>query len=102
MLSVIVPTRNSEEGLARTLSSLVSGAAEGVVREVVVVDDASTDGTRIVADAAGCTLVEAGGILAGDLSPIKARLALCAMLGAGYDLPRIAAAFAQLGDEGIR
>ena len=61
MLSVIVPTRNSEEGLARTLSSLVSGAAEGVVREVVVVDDASTDGTRIVADAAGCTLVEASG-----------------------------------------
>ena len=24
------------------------------------------------------------------------------MLGAGYDLPRIAAAFAQLGDEGIK
>ncbi len=61
MLSVIVPTRNSEEGLARTLSSLVSGAAEGVVREVVVVDDASEDGTRIVADAAGCTLVESSG-----------------------------------------
>lgn len=59
MLSVVVPTRNSEEGLARTLSSLVSGAAEGVVREVVVADAGSTDGTRIVADAAGCTLVEA-------------------------------------------
>lgn len=61
MLSVVIPTRNSEEGLARTLSSLVSGAAEGVVREVVVVDDASTDGTRIVADAAGCTLIEGHG-----------------------------------------
>lgn len=61
MLSVVVPTRNSEEGLARTLSSLVAGAAEGVVREVVVADGGSTDGTRIVADAAGCTLVEAAG-----------------------------------------
>ncbi|MCE1234918.1 MAG: glycosyltransferase [Hyphomicrobiales bacterium] len=45
--------------MARTLSSLVSGAAEGVVREVIVADAGSTDGTRIVADAAGCTLVEA-------------------------------------------
>lgn len=61
MLSVVIPTRNSEEGLARTLASLVSGAAEGVIREVVVVDDGSTDGTRRVADAAGCTLVDATG-----------------------------------------
>ncbi len=61
MLSVVIPTCNSEEGLARTLASLVSGAAEGVVREVVVVDAGSTDGTRKVADAAGCSLVEATG-----------------------------------------
>lgn len=58
MLSVVIPTRNAEEGLARTLSSLVAAAAEGVVREVIVVDHASTDGTRIVADAAGCTLID--------------------------------------------
>ncbi len=68
MLSVVVPTRNSEEGLARTLSSLVSGAAEGVVREVVVVDEASTDGTRVVADAAGCTLVEGRGGWCGKIA----------------------------------
>lgn len=61
MLSVIIPTRDSEEGLARTLASLVSAAAEGVVREVVVVDAGSRDGTRIVADAAGCTLIDADG-----------------------------------------
>lgn len=61
MLSVVIPTRQAEEGLARTLASLVSGAAEGVVREVVVVDDASTDGTSIVADAAGCTLIDVPG-----------------------------------------
>jgi glycosyltransferase involved in cell wall biosynthesis len=58
MLSVVIPTRNSEQALARTLSSLVAAAAEGVVREVIVVDAGSTDGTRIVADAAGCALVE--------------------------------------------
>ena len=61
MLSVVIPTQNSEEGLARTLASLVPAAAEGVVREVVVVDAGSTDGTRVVADAAGCTLIEARG-----------------------------------------
>ena len=61
MLSVVIPTRNSEEGLARTLVSLVTAAAEGVVREVVVADAGSSDGTRIVADAAGCSLVECSG-----------------------------------------
>lgn len=61
VLSVVIPTENSEEGLARTLASLVPAAAEGVVREVVVVDAGSKDGTRIVADAAGCSLVEASG-----------------------------------------
>ncbi len=65
MLSVVIPTQDSEEGLARTLASLVSAAAEGVVREVVVADAGSKDGTRIVADAAGCSLVEnTGGWLA--------------------------------------
>lgn len=45
-------------------------------------------------DSGGVTLVEAGGILAGDLAPVKARLFLSALLGAGLDLPGIAAAFA--------
>lgn len=45
MLSVVILTDNSEEGLARTLASLVSAAAEGVIREVAVVDDGSVDGT---------------------------------------------------------
>ncbi|EFO34420.1 glycosyl transferase family protein [Roseibium sp. TrichSKD4] len=54
MLSVIVPTKNSEQALAYSLSALVSAAAEGVVREVLVVDSGSTDGTERVADAAGC------------------------------------------------
>ncbi|MEP3278955.1 MAG: glycosyltransferase [Stappiaceae bacterium] len=54
MLSVVIATKNSEVPLAHCLSALVSGAAEGVVRDVVVVDAGSTDGTAQVADAAGC------------------------------------------------
>lgn len=62
MISVVIPTFNSEEGLARTLSSLVPAAAEGVVREVVVVDGGSRDGTTRVADAAGCVVVDGQGV----------------------------------------
>ncbi len=61
MLSVVILTHNSEEGLARTLASLVSAAAEGVIREVVVVDSHSNDGTATVAEAAGCLLLTADG-----------------------------------------
>ncbi|MEP3429125.1 MAG: glycosyltransferase [Roseibium sp.] len=54
MISVVIPTKNSETELVHTLSALVPAAAEGVVREVVVVDGSSTDNTDQVADAAGC------------------------------------------------
>ena len=54
MLSVLIETRNDEEGLARTLASLVGGAVEGVVREVIVCDLGSTDQTHDVAEHAGC------------------------------------------------
>lgn len=60
MLSVVIPTLDSEEGLARTLAALVPAAAEGVVREVVVADGGSRDGTETVAEAAGCTFVRSG------------------------------------------
>jgi glycosyltransferase involved in cell wall biosynthesis len=62
MLTVLIETKNSEEGLARTLASLVPGAIEGVVREVIVRDLGSTDQTRRVAEHAGCHL------LTGELS----------------------------------
>lgn len=54
MISVIVPTKNSETELVHSLSSLVTAAAEGIIREVIVVDGGSTDATERVADAAGC------------------------------------------------
>ena len=65
MLSVLIETRNDEEGLARTLASLVGAAVEGVVREVVVCDRGSTDGTAAVADRAGCALLADADIAAG-------------------------------------
>ncbi len=53
---VIVPARNEERGLAECLDSLTRqsepGFALGAQWELVVVDDASTDGTRRIAEAA--------------------------------------------------
>jgi glycosyltransferase involved in cell wall biosynthesis len=60
MLSVVIETRNDEEGLARTLASLVGAAVEGVVRDVTVCDGGSTDQTRRVAEHAGCHFIEGG------------------------------------------
>lgn len=54
MLSVLIETRNQEEALARTLASLVAGAVEGAVREVIVCDAASCERTHRVAEHAGC------------------------------------------------
>jgi hypothetical protein len=65
MLSVLIETRDQEEGLARTLASLIGAVVEGVVREVIVCDLGSTDQTRYVAEHAGCHFVAAGGIQAG-------------------------------------
>jgi len=54
MISVLIPTLNAERLLVPTLSALVAGAAEGLLRDVVLVDGGSTDGTEKIADAAGC------------------------------------------------
>lgn len=65
MITAVIETLNDEVALAHALAALVPAATEGVLREVVVVDRGSTDGTLIVADAAGCTIVETARI-AGD------------------------------------
>lgn len=46
--------RDQEPELAHTLSALVSGAVEGLVSDVVILDHGSRDGSSRVADAAGC------------------------------------------------
>ncbi|MPZ37290.1 MAG: glycosyltransferase [Rhizobiales bacterium] len=54
MISVVIPTHESERALAHTLAALVAGALDGILREVIVADAGSTDGTAMVADVAGC------------------------------------------------
>ena len=65
MITAIIETLNDEVALAHTLAALVPAATEGVLREVVVIDLGSTDGTLVVADAAGCNVVVAAKV-AGD------------------------------------
>ncbi|MGV2068243.1 glycosyl transferase [Agrobacterium sp. 22-226-1] len=54
MLTVIMECRDHEPELAHTLSALVTGAVEGLVSDVVILDHGSRDGSSRVADAAGC------------------------------------------------
>ena len=62
MISVVIPTHESEHQLVHTLAALVPGALAGVVREVIVTDAGSQDETATVADVAGCRfMVQPGG-----------------------------------------
>lgn len=61
MISVVIPTHESERALAHTLAALVPGALDGVLREVIVADAGSNDGTAKVADVAGCRFLEIPG-----------------------------------------
>jgi hypothetical protein len=54
MLTVLLECRDNEPELAHTLAVLVSGAVDGLVSDVIVLDHGSRDGSARVADAAGC------------------------------------------------
>lgn len=57
MISVVIPTLNAAPTITRALAPLVSGVADGLVKECIIVDGASADETRDMAEAAGCTLI---------------------------------------------
>jgi glycosyltransferase involved in cell wall biosynthesis len=59
MISVVVPTLNSQAELPRCFDSLIVGAVRGVVREVIVADGGSSDQTLAIADAAGARIEQA-------------------------------------------
>lgn len=59
MISVVIPTLNSEAELGPALTSLVPAAVDGLVREVIVADGGSSDRTLDIADGAGADIVRA-------------------------------------------
>ncbi len=67
MITAIFAAKDVEMPLAHALHALVPAAAEGVLREVLIVDGGSRDGTAIVADAAGCDIIESRGARETDL-----------------------------------
>ena len=73
MLSVIIPTLDSERALVATLAALVSGATAGLVAEVLIADGGSRDETSAVADVAGCNFLVMAGPLAGRLKATAAK-----------------------------
>ncbi|WP_246191263.1 glycosyl transferase family 2 [Aureimonas leprariae] len=56
-MSVVIDCREDAVALTATLATLVPGAVEGLVREVLVVDRGTDAATRKVADHAGCRVV---------------------------------------------
>ncbi len=67
MLSVVIPTNESERTLVRTLACLVPGATDGLVSDVILADAGSTDDTAAIGDIAGCHFLKLPG-------PLGARL----------------------------
>ena len=63
MVSVIIPARNEEACLGPCLDSLLAQA--GVEFEIIVVDDASTDSTRQIADYRLVRIIDAAPLAAG-------------------------------------
>ncbi len=56
-ISVVIPTLAAGEELAATLAALVEGLEAGALRELVVSDGGSSDGTLEIAEAWGGTVV---------------------------------------------
>src|ERR1700730_14386490 len=73
MLSVIIPTLDSERALVATLAALGPGATAGLVAEVLIADGGSRDETSAVADVAGCNFLVMAGPLGDRLKAAAAK-----------------------------
>lgn len=56
-LSIIIPTLNSEGELPDTVASLIEGLDSGLIRELIISDGGSNDGTLAIADELGAYTV---------------------------------------------
>lgn len=78
---MVMPAYNGEEVLARSLPPLAALAARGEIREILVVDDGSTDATARIASSFGARVVPSGGRLGpGGARNVGARHATGAIL----------------------
>jgi rSAM/selenodomain-associated transferase 2 len=59
MISVVIPTLNSERDLGPALAALIPAAVDGLVRDVVIADGGSTDRTLKIAEGSGAEIVTA-------------------------------------------
>ena len=57
-VSVVIPTLNAEAALGACLACLYEGVQAGLIRELIVVDGGSNDGTVHLAREAGATVIE--------------------------------------------
>jgi cellulose synthase/poly-beta-1,6-N-acetylglucosamine synthase-like glycosyltransferase len=57
MITVVIPTLNSAVELQALLPALVPAAVDGLVRDVIVVDDGSSDATLAMCEDAGAVVV---------------------------------------------
>lgn len=60
MITVVIPTHDSVQLIGPCLTSLVTAAVDGLVREVVLADGGSIDGTLEIAEDCGARVVTGG------------------------------------------
>ncbi len=72
-LSVVIPTLDAAEELARSLPALAEGLEAGLIRELVISDGGSRDDTLRIADAAGAVVVSGPASRGGQLRRGAAR-----------------------------
>lgn len=58
-LSVVIPTLNAARHLPACLAALAPGAADELIREVIIADGGSDDATSAIARDMGCALLDA-------------------------------------------
>ena len=66
-ISVVIPSLNAATALPACLAALVEGLQAGLIREVILSDGGSTDGTRALADGWGAEVVSGAPSRGGQL-----------------------------------